>query len=432
MHSTESSTTSLRLDQVAAAVRRRWLAALVVLLGWLVIGALAAHVVPAAYSATAAVTVESFDTASLPTASSVDMPTEVQAAASGAVVDIVARRLEEDAAEVRKAITVSNPQGSRVLEISYRAKSPSAAAAGANSVASAYLAVRKRQMQAQARTMSAAIEQSIKDLPYPHASSADAQGVLASAYAQQLAALKSQLADLRLRSDATGGAVTTSATPPSGPSGPSQWAYLAGALVLGATCAAAVALLRDRFSQRTVDASLLSQQVDAPVISGALHSSALDVTRTLALRLGLADLQAPSTLAVVSTPASGLAQELTAHLRRQGALVQYVDPRAVGARAVDQGWPRRAYPDSGLVVIDVAEAVDTPLAATIASRSEVVILSVTQGARLRPLRRFLTLLRASGRSADAAVLLHRRHGLSAPYASRRDPEPASATESSVP
>jgi capsular polysaccharide biosynthesis protein len=429
-----STTTSLRLDQMAGAVRRRWMTVLVVLLVWLGLGAAAADAAPTTYTATAAVTVQPFDNGTSASDSAADMPTEVQAATSSEVLAAVAGRLDESPGTIGDAVTVSNPDKSRVLKISYRASSAGRAAAGANAVAEAYLDVRRTQMQTQAQAVSLSLQKRAESLRTLLAKTHLAETALSSSYAQQLATLESQLSDLDLQRSAAGGEVTTRATPPSGPSGPSWVVYLAGALVIGSACAVAAALLRDRLSRRAGDAALLSDRLGVPVITGAPHASADDVVRTLALRLGLADQPAPLTLAVVGTPHSSLAEELSAHLRRQGARVRCVDARTISGRRVDRGWPQRAYGESSIVVVDISEAVGTPLSATVAGRCDLVILTVTRGSRLGPVDRFVALLSAAGCKADAAVLLHRRHDLcvSSTAAVGTGATPAAEIEESAP
>ncbi|GAA1946282.1 hypothetical protein GCM10009798_01590 [Nocardioides panacihumi] len=413
MHSEASPTVSLRLDQMAAALRRRWPTALLVLTAWLAVGTAVAALAPSRYEATSAVTVEPFaDVATrAATATSPDMPTELHAVTSTAVLERAARELHVSRAAVDHAVSVANPDRSRVLAITYRGATGAAAARGADAVAAAYLDVRRAGARTQAQAEAVALQQRITHLRTQLPKGKAASSPIATADGQQLADLQTRLADLTLAADATGGQVTRHASDPTSESGPPALAYLAGALVLGLACAVAAALLRDRLSRRASDPCLLSSRIGAPVVAAARASSADDVLRTLALRLDLAARPAPHTIAVVGAPSPMLARALSTQLRRQGLRTRLADARSIAARNVDRGWPRTAT--DRVLVVDLNREIDGPLAATVASRCDLVILAVTKGTSMVPVDTFVSLLRAAGRDVDGAVFLHHEHALSA-------------------
>jgi capsular polysaccharide biosynthesis protein len=429
VHSEAPPTVSLRLDQAMAALRRRWPTALLVLGAWLGLGAAAAAFAPVEYTATAAVTVDSLTNAAArtPTATTPDMPTEEQSVTSTAVLERVAGELGVSAPEVDRSISVANPDRSRVLTISYRAATAAQAARGANAVAADYLDVRRSAARAQARAEVSALQERARQLRAQAPKTAGEPSALATAYGQQIADVQTRLADLALVSEATGGKVSAQASPPSSPSGPSAPVYLAGGLVLGSACAVVAALLRDKMSRRVQDPRLLSSRIDAPVILAAATSSTDQVIRTLVLRFDLAASRAPRSIAVVGTPSTGLATALTAQLRRQGLRARLADASSVGVRKVDRGWP--SAPDDRVLVVDVADAMDNVLAATVASRCELVFLAVTTGSSTTRISAFLDLLHAAGREVDGAVLLHPRHPLGTPWvAGPAEPEDAQPEE----
>ncbi|WP_017936579.1 hypothetical protein [Nocardioides sp. Iso805N] len=411
MHPEAPATVSLQLDKAAAALRRRWPTALLALVIWFGIGMVACSLAPTSRTATAAVTVESFAAASPTTGTppAPDMPTEQQNVTSTAVLDQAGRALRVSASAVDGALTVANPAQSRVLTVSYTAASAAQAAQGANTVATTYLTVRRTAALAQAHAQTAVLQAQIsllrRDLPRPR----KAPGALENADGQQLANLEAQVTDLALVDDASGGHVTRQATPASATSGPSLVIYLAGALVLGLASAVAVALLRDRMSRRASDPQLLSSRIGAPVVVANRHTSANDVLRTLALRLDLDARTATRTIAVAGTPTPALAHLLAERMGHQGLRTRLVQASDVSPLGVDRGWPTAKV--GRVLIVDLGSDIDDPVAATVASRCDLVILVVTTKAPLAHTDAFLALLRAAGRQVTGAVLLDRQHPL---------------------
>lgn len=411
MHPDATATVSLPLDKAAAALRRRWPTALLTLVIWFGIGVVACSLAPTSRTASAAVTVESFAAASPTTGAPAapDMATEQQSVTSSAVLDQAGRALGVSASALDDGLAVTNPAQSRVLTISYTAATAAQAARGANTVATTYLAVRRNAALAQAHAQSAVLRAQIgllrRDLPRPR----KAPTALENAYGQQLANLEAQLTDLALVDDASGGHLTRQATASSATSGPSLMIYLAGSLVLGLACAVTVALLRDRMSRRASDPQLLSSRIGAPVVVANRHTSANDVLRTLALRLDLDARTATRTIAIAGSPSSALAHLLAERMRHQGLRTRLVEASDVTPLGVDRGWPTAKV--GRALIVDLGSAIDDPVAATVASRCDLVILVVTTKAPLARTDAFLALLRAAGRQVTGAVLLDRQHPL---------------------
>ena len=419
MRSEAPPTVSLRLDQAFAALRRRWPTALLVVVTWLGIGVVAAHLAPEGYTATSAVTVESFTEAVPETGTAPDMPTEQEAMTSSAVLEHVAVELDTTPARVARAVSVANPEGSRVLTVTYRASTAQRAAHGADAVATGYLDVRRAAAQARARTVASDFQDRLAKVRSQLPKGDREPSVLVSAYGQQISDLQERITDISLVSRASGGHVTERAAVPTSPGGPSTLVYLAGALVLGLACAVVAALLRDRMSRRASDPQLLSARLGAPVVVAARASSADDVLRTLTLRFDLLAGRAPRTVAVVGAPSTGLPAALATQLRRQGLGTRLADAADIGASEVDRGWPEA--PTDHVLLVHIAAELDTPLAATIASRCELVVLALTRGAATTRVDSFLALLRAAGRAVDGAVLLDPQHPLCA------SPDPSSTS-----
>jgi len=243
--------------------RHRLLTGVCVLVGAL--GGAALYVaLPETYTATAQVLVTPTGVQDQPNnlgprqRENLNLDTEAQIAQSAVVAGLAAEKLGvRDIDEVRRNITVNVPPNSAILAISYTAGTPNAAAAGAQAVATAYLANREaaatRTLAVQQRLVAAAIREADKELTEVTASLA----TLAKGTAEYLNAsrrqtiLGRQVATLTAKADAlrtvavTPGTVISPARPPDAPTGPGMPLYLGSGLFLGLLAGSGAAVFRE-------------------------------------------------------------------------------------------------------------------------------------------------------------------------------------------
>jgi Mrp family chromosome partitioning ATPase/capsular polysaccharide biosynthesis protein len=222
-----------------------------------------------------------------------NMTTEQTVAQSSPVVRQAAKLLHTRASalqsSVAKHLTVTVPATtlttSNVLQISWQAKSPSAAQAGANAFADAYLSYRRQLLASQLNSQTASLRKGL----------ASVQAQFTKVHAQlnktpttspnhQSLALKlnelgtveaadnSQLASLSTYND-TGGSLIAAARPVA-PTGLSHKVFIVVGLLLGLLTGLVLAFVRDVFDDRIRDASQFEQKLGAPTL-GVLPPGAI-------------------------------------------------------------------------------------------------------------------------------------------------------------
>lgn len=236
------------LGQLARAGLRRWkVVASAVLLACLG-AALLWLLTPSAYSATASVDVTPDPASNIPL-SAVTGVTERDVVLSRSVADRAAQTLRPgqpgiSAQQIRSRLSVAAPRQSRVLTISYEARSAAAAAAGANAVAEAYLSFRADQSrqrlvvrEADIRThLNRALAQ-INDLPL-------SQGVQRQFAQGEVSRLRGQLNYVEGTAVDTG-RIVDHAEVPSAAGGPPARAFLVGAVLVGLLLGVPAAVIVD-------------------------------------------------------------------------------------------------------------------------------------------------------------------------------------------
>jgi Capsular polysaccharide biosynthesis protein len=243
--------------------RHRLLTGLCVLAGMLG-GALVYAVVPATYTATAQVLVtptgvqDQTNQLGPRQRENLNLDTEAQIAQSAVVAGRAAEKLGiKDIDELRRHVTINVPPNSAILSFSFTASSPSAAAAGAQAFATAYLANREataaQTLAAQQKLLAAAIREADKDLAAVTAS----LPTLAKGSAEHMTAtrrqtmLNRQIASLTARADTlktvavTPGTVISPARPPDAPTGPGLPLFVGSGLFLGLLVGSGAAVYRD-------------------------------------------------------------------------------------------------------------------------------------------------------------------------------------------
>lgn len=245
----------------------------VFMLAGLLGGAAMYAILPSAYTATAQVLVtatgvqDQINQLGPRQRENLNLDTEAQIAQSTVVTAKAAEKLgARDIEELRRHITIAVPPNSAILSISFTDSTPSAAAAGAQAFATAYLANREetaaQTLAAQQKLLNAALREADKDLNTVTAS----LPTLAKGSAEHLTAtrrhgmLNRQIATLTAKADElktvaiTPGRVISPARPPATPSGPGWPLFVGSGLFLGLLVGSGAAVLREARSPRATHA----------------------------------------------------------------------------------------------------------------------------------------------------------------------------------
>lgn len=355
-------------------------AAWVVLVTVVVVAAAAAFTVlrPASYSASAVVTLTQHLADGTPVTP--DMGTEAEVVKSGAVAGLAADALGVTTTDVQSSLSVTVPEGTHVMNVTYVSASARTAQLRANAVASAYALYRNR---------------------------------------QDAAAARASRSKTRLVTTAS---ILSSAPLPSAPANRHWKLTLGAALVLGLALGAGVVFVRDRLDDRVRDAADVARSTGlrplgtvAPDDTGGLSRTTEDYRRLRAQVLAEAVRRDARVLLLAGTDDHGrcgqVALLLSAALARSGRSVVLVgvDPSGdavlrpwatgpgddlVTALAAGAG-PDEHHPAStpvpGLSVLPAGSAVDLPdllagpgtarLLDRLAAESSLVVLAGGDAAR---------------------------------------------------
>ncbi len=285
---------SVDLGDYWRAVRRRWRVVLVLI----VIGAAAGygygHFKHSSYTATAQVLVLPLTGSPSNTPANpnllVNMVTEEAVVQSGPVVAGAAKLIGGTAtaasleSNLSKQLSVSNPTGSDVLQITWKSSTSAGAQKGANAFATSYLQYRHATLAGQLAGLEtvlgnevAALQTQITKLSGQLASlpnTAPARQGLVVNLTQasgQLTTANDQLTQLKTYND-SGGTVLAAAPPPQSTSGLSKAVVLILGVLIGLLLGLVVALIRDAVDDRVREASVLKRRTGAPVLAVVPHS----------------------------------------------------------------------------------------------------------------------------------------------------------------
>ena len=255
---------------------------------------------PAAYTAHASVVIRQIQSDPFATSRIEDVgaSTEQNVMASTVVASRVAKRLREtDPLELVHHLSVDNPPGTLVLDLTFTADSASAARAGAQAFATSYLAYRaetadlvKTRKRAQIDTQLAAIKSELDGVISTINGNPANSAARSSAEARR-GELGSRISDLETaRSevdvlDTTPGEVIRPAEAPSAPDGPGTMLTLVGGSALGLLGGIALALFRDRTDPHVLDhRDLVDLLDDEPIgeIPGARRTTAPSTSPSIA------------------------------------------------------------------------------------------------------------------------------------------------------
>lgn len=409
-----------QLSELVGALRRRWRTLAVGAGVGLAAGLVAWAVIPVTYAATTSVRVTSVDVTrfsgagSSPTA--LDVATDAQLVTSGDVLIAAADDLGTTRSAVRSAVAVTNPADTAVLEVTYTADTPAAAAAGSRAVAEAFLSVRGKAAAEDVQSLQEATWDRIDMLEksaerYPEDSPARTS-ILTQA--ESLGTRAAELATV----DTTPGQILGATPTPTAPSSLGVAPLGVAGLALGLLVAVPVALSRRRRPAPETggigDVQGLGTVGDAAVLDGTRDASPADTWDIAALMLTL-PARLPDdrgyTFLVDGSLGSGAAAGLADALRRRGRPVRLVDVAAVNEGKIARGWPtdRKQTTWAGeVVVIDSSQLPSDALTVALATRTDQVVLARSVDDDALAARRLRGLLRAQGLDVALTVLLPRR------------------------
>jgi capsular polysaccharide biosynthesis protein/MinD-like ATPase involved in chromosome partitioning or flagellar assembly len=278
---------SYELSDYVAVIRRRWK---VVVLGG-IIGLAAAvgytFLAPATYSATATIFVTGATSGATQivngrTTSAIDLDTEAQIVQSASVGTLARKSLHSrlSATKLVKAITVTVPPNSQVLQVNCAEGTAADAAKCANAFADAYLQNRSDATVSGIKKQLAGLQQQVNDLqqkitnvtarmrPMPHGSRKRiSAGTELTMYNSQLDSLSNHMANLMAQSTNTsGGRIITNAVAPRAPTSPQRKLAWPSGLVAGIVAGLIVAYWRDRSDKRVRTAHDVETLFDLPVL----------------------------------------------------------------------------------------------------------------------------------------------------------------------
>jgi capsular exopolysaccharide synthesis family protein len=210
----------------------------------------------------------------------VDMPTEIEIARSGAVAQLAASLLGggETGRELLARLSVENPAGSDILEISFSHPDPDVARDGAQAFAEAYLRFRSEQAGEAIQRNATALRDELARIDAEIASIDEQLAEVAegstrwrtlSDRRRQLEAnrlaLQAQLISITALSTDPG-RVIEAAQRPARPSSPRHPINVALGMIAGIVAGAAVAHTRERLGERMVERTVVERCLRAPTL----------------------------------------------------------------------------------------------------------------------------------------------------------------------
>lgn len=275
---------SVHVSSVMNVLRRRWRTMAACVLVGVMLGSVAALLVPARYTAQAVVVVNpiSVDPLSDSVLSPRDISTETEArvVGSSSVAERAAAVLGDETAQqsLLDGLSVSTPADSQALDISYTAATPTQAAAGANALAEAYLSYRadlaSQRSQSSADDIARrveALESQLAEVDRTLLADDSSEGVAQAEsirrdYVQEITDLRRQATGLGTTTSSPG-QIVDRAVGPGSPSSAGLPIFVVGGLLLGTLVGVALALWRDGRDDRVTDAEELQDAVQAPTLA---------------------------------------------------------------------------------------------------------------------------------------------------------------------
>lgn len=406
----------VQLSELAGSLRRRWRVLAGGVVVGLLLGVLAWALLPVTYSATTSVQVSSVDVtpyAGTSTSSPPDVATDAQLVTSGDVLAAAADDLGTTRGALKDGLGVENPPDTAVLDITYTASSPEAAATGSRAVADAFLGVRGKAASDEVQSLQEAawgrvtmLERSAKR--YPSGSPARAS-ILTQA--ESLGDRAAVLATV----DTTPGQILGATATPTAPSSLGMLPLGVAGAALGLLVAVPVALTRRPPRPGGIgDVAGLGPADAATVLDGTQDPHPDETWDIAALMLTVPSelpVDAGHTLLVDGSSGTQPGNALADALRRRGRAVRHVDAATINEGKIARGWPtvRKQSTWAGeIVVIDSTELASPALKATLATRCDQFVLARSVDDDATAARRLRGLLHAQGVDIALTVLLPQR------------------------
>lgn len=213
-------------------------------------------------------------------ADQISMPTEIELVSSSAVAQLASELMGGTASgqELLRGVSVRNPAGTEILEVSFSDPDPDRARAGAQAFTDAYLRFRSEQAAQTIQRYVARLRSEIADIDAQIASINEQLGSLpeGSSRWRTLSDQRSQLDASRLSLQGQlvsisalstdPGQVVQPAQRPTSPSSPDHPLNLALGLFAGLVGGMSLAYARERFSDRIADPVVLERYLGAPTL----------------------------------------------------------------------------------------------------------------------------------------------------------------------
>lgn len=407
----------VQLTDIVSTLKRRWPILIVGAIIGLILGVLGSFAIPAKYDATSTVSVNPMNAgplaASVDAAKSVSMPTEAGLAKSRKVATAAAKTLRPsiNVSKITDSTSVTSPDDSLILNITFSAGTAKQAAAGADAVAEAYLQIRRDEAAAAIERLATAAKQQIAAIQVQAKRPANSAAIAQQSLRVQADSLASKLADLN-NLDLNPGQVVGNAVVPTSPSTPGAAPLGIAGMVLGLFAAIPVALLRKKEEDSEIGGvEGLHSIGDQIVLDGTKDTNRADTWDIAAFMLKIpAQLgtEKPFTIMVDAEESPGRditpGQELVDALERRGRRARFVDAGAINEGKISRGWPTEKKRNSWageIIVIDTTNLSSDANKVALATRSDSLLLARTTADDSVALRRFSGLLKS--KSVDIAL-----------------------------
>jgi hypothetical protein len=399
-----------QLTDIVGKLRRHWPAVAMMAIIGLVLGVLASIVVPAQYTAESTVSVNPMNSNPILTGSSSDqsisMPTEQQIVASRNVAEATAKllapRYSFTAEDVQDATSVSTPDDSLILNVSFTGDTPKQAAAGADAVGEAYLMTRRTDASAELDRLAKSATSQITELQTQSKQSQNSSSIQQRSIQIQVEALANQLAQLG-NVDLNPGQIIGNADTPTKRSSPGPLALGTAGGFLGLLLGIPVALSRKEEDTEIGGVEGLSSIGDQIVLDGTKDTNRADTWDIAAFMLKIPqDLRTDAFIIMVDAeddPQNFIApgQELVDALARRGRAAHFVDAGGINEGKISRGWPtdkKRTSWAGGVIVLDTTSLGSDANKVALATRSDSVVLARSTTDDAAALRRLAGLLRS--------------------------------------
>ncbi|NRQ48363.1 Wzz/FepE/Etk N-terminal domain-containing protein [Aeromicrobium stalagmiti] len=415
-----------QLTDLVGSLKRHWPIVAVVAIIGLILGVLASFAVPAKYDATTTVSVNPMNadplTSTVDASRSVSMPTEAGIAASAKVAEAASDALRPtyriDAGRIKDSTTVSSPDESLILTISFSGDTPKQAAAGADAVAEAYLMLRRDDAASEVERLVKAAETQLRKIRIDSNEDAYASRIAQQSLRIQADSLGEKLAQLS-NVDLNPGQIVGNAETPSTPSTPGAVPLGLAGLFLGLLAGIPIALLRKEEDSEIGGVDGLHAIGDQIVLDGTKDTNRADTWDIAAFMLKIPTeigTEGPFMIMVDAEDGDGRSatagQELVDALSRRGRSARFVDAGAINEGKISRGWPtdkKRVSWAGEIIVIDTTHLTSDANKVALATRSDSVLVARSTTDDAAALRRLAGLLKSKNVDIALTALFPSRH-----------------------